>query len=149
MYLDLPIIFAVLQIWPRFRPYCTGVGLFIMCLALALSSFATTTTHLIASQGIFYAIGGSLAYSPCIIYMDEWFVKRKGLAFGIMWVCVLGFFDILKLYLTASLYRQARASQELFYHLLCKFSLRSMDTNSPSELGRLFCLSSRLPYSTL
>lgn len=103
MYLDLPIIFAVLQIWPRFRPYCTGVGLFIMCLALALSSFATTTTHLIASQGIFYAIGGSLAYSPCIIYMDEWFVKRKGLAFGIMWVCVLDLFDILKLYLTASL----------------------------------------------
>ncbi|OBT62678.1 hypothetical protein VE03_07523 [Pseudogymnoascus sp. 23342-1-I1] len=85
MYLDLPIIFAVLQIWPRFRPYCTGVGLFIMCLALALSSFATTTTHLMATQGIFYAIGGSLAYSPCIIYMDEWFVKRKGLAFGIMW----------------------------------------------------------------
>ncbi|KFY93003.1 hypothetical protein V498_04620 [Pseudogymnoascus sp. VKM F-4517 (FW-2822)] len=85
MYLDLPIIFAVLQIWPRFRPYCTGVGLFIMCLALGLSSFATTTTHLMATQGIFYAIGGSLAYSPCIIYMDEWFVKRKGLAFGIMW----------------------------------------------------------------
>lgn len=22
---------------------------------------------------------------PCILYMDEWFVKRKGLAYGIMW----------------------------------------------------------------
>lgn len=32
-----------------------------------------------------YAIGGSIAYSPCILYIDEWFVSRKGLAYGIMW----------------------------------------------------------------
>lgn len=149
MYLDLPIIFAVLHIWPRFRPYCTPVGLFIMCLALGLSSFSTTTTHLIATQGILYAIGGSLAYSPCIIYMDEWFVKKKGLAFGIMWVCILGSLGVLKLYLTASLYRQARALQELFYHSLCKFSSRSMDIKSLFELGQLLCSSSRLRCFTL
>jgi hypothetical protein len=109
MYLDLPIVFGVLQCWPRFRPYCTGAGLLIMCIALALSSFATTTTHLMVTQGVFYAIGGSLAYSPCIIYMDEWFVKRKGLAFGIMWVCALYSLDALKQCLTASLYRRAQA----------------------------------------
>lgn len=103
MYLDLPIVFAVLNGYPKFRPYCTATGLVIMCLALALSSFSTTTTHLIVSQGIFYAIGGSLAYSPCIIYMNEWFVKRKGLAFGIMWVCIFHSFDATKSCLTSVL----------------------------------------------
>jgi hypothetical protein len=46
-----------------------------------------TVPHLIVSQGVFYAIGGAMCYSPAISFMDEWFVKRKGLAFGMMWVC--------------------------------------------------------------
>jgi len=25
-------------------------------------------------------------YSSCIIFLNEWFVARKGLAFGVMWV---------------------------------------------------------------
>lgn len=58
-----------------------------MCLALALSSFSTTTTHLLVSQGIAYAIGASLAYSPSILFIEEWFVNRRGLAYGIQWVC--------------------------------------------------------------
>lgn len=57
-----------------------------MCCALAFSSFATTTTELIVSQGIAYGIGASIAYAPTIIFLDDWFVRRKGLAFGIMWV---------------------------------------------------------------
>ncbi|KAF4301587.1 Major facilitator superfamily [Botryosphaeria dothidea] len=85
MYLDLPVVFAVLQAFPRFKRWATSIGLVIMCLGLALSSFSSTTTHLIITQGIVYAVGGSLAYSPTILYMDEWFAKRKGLAFGIMW----------------------------------------------------------------
>jgi MFS family permease len=42
-------------------------------------------THLIATQGVLYALGGSIAYSPCIVYLDEWFTRRKGLAYGVMW----------------------------------------------------------------
>jgi hypothetical protein len=61
-------------------------GLIIMCLSLGLSSLSTTVPHLIASQGVFYAIGGALCYSPAITFMDEWFVKRKGLAIVMMWV---------------------------------------------------------------
>jgi MFS family permease len=59
-----------------------------MSLALALSSFSTTTTGLIISQGVFYGLGASVAYAPTIIFMDEWFARRKGLAFGIMWVSI-------------------------------------------------------------
>ena len=57
-----------------------------MCLSLALSSFSTNVTHLLLSQGIGFGIGGCLAYTPTILFMSEWFVKRKGLAFGVVWV---------------------------------------------------------------
>jgi hypothetical protein len=67
------------------------IGLIMMCLSLGLSSLSTTVPHLIASQGVFYAIGGALCYSPTIMFMDEWFVKRKGLAFGLMWVSIWRF----------------------------------------------------------
>jgi MFS family permease len=85
MYIDLVVVSGLLVLWPRIQMVATVCGLLVMCLALALSSFSTTTTHLIVTQGIIYAIGGSFAYAPCILYMDQWFVKRKGLAYGIMW----------------------------------------------------------------
>ncbi|KAJ5624358.1 hypothetical protein N7510_000667 [Penicillium lagena] len=85
MYLDLPLVFAAYRQWPKYQRLGCGVGVLLMCLALGLSSFSTNVTHLIITQGIFYAIGGSIAYSPCILLMEDWFDKRKGLAFGVMW----------------------------------------------------------------
>lgn len=85
MYLDLPLIIALLRLYPRQARWSPAVGIVLMCASLALSSLSQTTAHLIVTQGIFYAIGGSIAYCPCILYMDEWFIQRKGLAYGIMW----------------------------------------------------------------
>jgi MFS family permease len=85
MYLDIPLVMAAHRRFPKAARYSTISGLLIMCLALALSSFSTTVTHLLVTQGIIYAVGGSIAYSSCIIYLEEWFVRRRGLAFGIMW----------------------------------------------------------------
>jgi len=85
MYLDGPIAIGLLQLFPRYARWGPLVGLLIICLSLSLSSLSSTVTHLIATQGIFYAIGGSIAYCPCLIYTDEWFARRKGLAYGIMW----------------------------------------------------------------
>jgi MFS family permease len=90
MYLSAPFIFAGLTKWPHLRRTSSVVGLFIMCAALATSSFATKVWHLILAQGVLYAIGGGLAYSPTILFVNEWFVRRKGLAFGIMWVSLVG-----------------------------------------------------------
>lgn len=85
MYLSAPIVFGVLQRWPNIQPWSTPAGVLLMCIALAFSSFATTTTQLIVTQGVLYALGGGFAYLPCIMFMDQWFVKRLGLAYGIMW----------------------------------------------------------------
>lgn len=73
------------RMFPRWARYSPLVGLFILCAALCVSAWATSVTQLIIAQGVFYGVGGAIAYTPCTMYIDEWFVKRKGLAYGIMW----------------------------------------------------------------
>ncbi|KAL8808532.1 MAG: hypothetical protein Q9182_000083 [Xanthomendoza sp. 2 TL-2023] len=85
MYLSCPILFAFFKRWPHIRRSCTMIGLTINAVAIIAASFATQVSHLILTQGILYAIGGVLVYCPTIVFLDEWFVRRKGLAFGLMW----------------------------------------------------------------
>lgn len=91
MYVSAPLVFAGLQRFPKIQRPAIGFGLVTICLALGLSALSTTMTHLITTQGIFYALGGSLVYSSTILFMNEWFVKRKGLAFGVILVSNLTF----------------------------------------------------------
>jgi MFS family permease len=77
-------VFSALAKWPKLRRPATIVGLLTMCMAIALASFAKTVTHLIVTHGVLYAIGASICYSPTILFVNEWFIQRKGLAFGIM-----------------------------------------------------------------
>ena len=30
-------------------------------------------------------MGGALVYNPFIFYLDEWFIERKGFAYGVFW----------------------------------------------------------------
>ncbi|KFY85467.1 hypothetical protein V498_07708, partial [Pseudogymnoascus sp. VKM F-4517 (FW-2822)] len=82
MYMDISIWFAVLKYFPNFRKWATPVGLTIVCLALGLGSFSTTVGHLIITQGIIYALGGGLAFTPVLFYIEEWWVRRRGFAYG-------------------------------------------------------------------
>ncbi|KAH7018636.1 putative MFS monocarboxylate transporter [Macrophomina phaseolina] len=85
MYLGSPIGLSLLQRWPAYRRPSSIAGLMISSGALALSSFATHVWQLILTQGVLWAIGASLLYHPILLFIDEWFVRRKGLAYGIMW----------------------------------------------------------------
>jgi len=67
MYLTAPIIMGLCQIFARWVRWTPLLGLLLMSIALVLSSFSTTTTHLILTQGIFYGLGGGIAYCPCIV----------------------------------------------------------------------------------
>ena len=79
MYLGSPFMFAALQQFPNHKRSASVVGLAIIAIALVASSFSTTVTHLILTQGILYAIGGTMLYTPTILFLEEWFVKRRGL----------------------------------------------------------------------
>ena len=85
LYLLAPISIFILETWPSMRRLSSIAGMAIIVSSLIASSFAIHIWHLIFSQGVLYGIGGSLLYTPSMFYLDEWFTRRKGLAFGIMW----------------------------------------------------------------
>ncbi|PQE26869.1 MFS monocarboxylate transporter protein [Rutstroemia sp. NJR-2017a BVV2] len=85
MYLFAPVSLYILERFPNIRRLSSIIGLALVSIALIGASFASHTWHLIVTQGVLYAIGGSLLYSPTMFYLDEWFIKRKGLALGVMW----------------------------------------------------------------
>ena len=84
LYLSSPITFAVLTRWPRLSRWFGPIGLTTIACGLLMSSFATTVKHLVATQGVICALGSGLLYAPTTLYLDDWFVRRKGLAYGIM-----------------------------------------------------------------
>lgn len=85
MYIGTPFVVAVCRLYPRQARWFTLIGLLIAAIALATSSFCTTVPQLIVVQGLLFGAGGCIAYCPYTLYVDEWFVRRKGLAYGIVW----------------------------------------------------------------
>lgn len=75
----------MLQRWPSRRKHVSILGLIMITVSLICSSLTDQVSHLIVTQGMLYGVGVSLLYNPFIFYLDEWFVKRKGLAFGVFW----------------------------------------------------------------
>lgn len=85
MYLGMPLTLGLQRLYPWLGRWCPTVGLVIMCISLLVASVCDTVPQLIATQGVLYAIGSSIGYCPCLLYMDEWFIRKKGIAYGIMW----------------------------------------------------------------
>ncbi|KIY65741.1 MFS general substrate transporter [Cylindrobasidium torrendii FP15055 ss-10] len=64
----------------------TSMWLGVICCFASLfgASYATRIEALVVLQGVLYAVGGSLLYIPCISYLSEWFVERRGFAQGVL-----------------------------------------------------------------
>ncbi|KZP31550.1 MFS general substrate transporter [Athelia psychrophila] len=70
--------------YPEWRRTLILLGGLICWASLFGASYATKVTQLLALQGVLYAIGGSLLYAPCITFISEWFVKKRGFANGVL-----------------------------------------------------------------
>lgn len=83
IYISMPFLFAVfthrLARWRHTSAIC---GLLLLSSSLVLSSFSTSVWQLIITQGILAAFGSSLLYSTTTLHLDEWFLRRKGFAYG-------------------------------------------------------------------
>ncbi|THX84557.1 MFS general substrate transporter [Aureobasidium pullulans] len=84
LYVSAPFWFTVLKLNPRYRRPSVFVGFAVIVAALIGASFAQSVSQLIATQGVLYAVGGALHYYPVLLYLDEWFVAKRGLAFGVI-----------------------------------------------------------------
>ncbi|KAL1671781.1 major facilitator superfamily domain-containing protein [Schizophyllum commune] len=84
MYCAGAIVYPVIVKFPRVRRPAVWSGATLCATSLFGASFTTQIPTLFALQGVVYAIGGSLLYFPTIFYMNEWFVRLRGTATGIM-----------------------------------------------------------------
>ncbi|KAI1175751.1 major facilitator superfamily domain-containing protein [Nemania sp. FL0916] len=85
MYLGTPFVLTFCRTFPRIARWLSLAGVLLCAISLASSSFANSAPQLIGVQGVLYGLGGCIAYCPCTIYIDQWFVRRKGMAYGIVW----------------------------------------------------------------
>ncbi|KAJ3535961.1 hypothetical protein NM208_g6917 [Fusarium decemcellulare] len=85
LFFMFPVVVTILRMYPRQARWAPLVGLVVMCLTLTVSSFSQTVPHLIVTQGVIYALAGSVSYCPCMNWVGEWFVERRGFAYGVMW----------------------------------------------------------------
>ena len=85
MYLMMPLAMLLLRKYPFLRRWCGPLGLLVTMVSLVASAFVRTVGGLLATQGIIYAVGCGLLFSPISMYVDDWFSERKGMAYGVMW----------------------------------------------------------------
>lgn len=83
MYMIGLLLFPAYKQFPHLASTSKWLGIPLMAAGLIGASFAQTVSHLILTQGVLYAMGGCIIYYPVLMYIDEWFIRRKGLAYGI------------------------------------------------------------------
>ncbi|KAL8961519.1 MAG: hypothetical protein Q9183_005298, partial [Haloplaca sp. 2 TL-2023] len=83
-FLGAPFMTPLLKHYPRCQRPLVWSGWALTIISLIGASFATTLGALIATQGVIYTIGVTILYWPIMSMMNEWFILRRGLAFGII-----------------------------------------------------------------
>ncbi|TRM64968.1 major facilitator superfamily domain-containing protein [Schizophyllum amplum] len=84
MYCSSPVLYPLMIRFPRCRRPAIWSGAILCAASLLAASFTTKVSSLVALQGVMYAIGGSLIYSPTMLYMSEWFIRLRGTASGVV-----------------------------------------------------------------
>ncbi|KAI9158185.1 MFS-type transporter pynF [Paramyrothecium foliicola] len=83
-FISAPLVTPVVKRYQRWQTYMIGVGAVLCVVALVAASFATSVTSLIITQGVMYGVGFTMLYFPILRMMNEWFIARRGIAYGVM-----------------------------------------------------------------
>lgn len=83
-YLGMPFTNMIMLRWPEYQRHMCVTGWLLCVLSLVAASFATSTWHLLISQGLLYGVGWVVCYTPFLFMLNDWFIKRRGLAYGIL-----------------------------------------------------------------
>ncbi|KAL1920322.1 uncharacterized protein VTP21DRAFT_1468 [Calcarisporiella thermophila] len=60
-----------------------AIGTLLTTVSLILASFAIELWHIFLTQGLLFGIGASFVWFPSIVCLQQWFLKRRGVATGI------------------------------------------------------------------
>lgn len=83
-YLASPLSAAVAKRYPKYQRLQIWIGWPICIGSLVAGSFVDTLGGLIATQGVMYGTGFVMLTYPIVSMLDEWWVLRKGMAFGVL-----------------------------------------------------------------
>ncbi|KAF9886742.1 hypothetical protein FE257_011119 [Aspergillus nanangensis] len=83
-YLGAPVIMPFIQRHQRWQRQMIWVGWPICIAGLIIGSFASTLEVLILTQGVAYGLGFLIFYYPIISMVNEYWIARRGMAYGIL-----------------------------------------------------------------
>jgi MFS family permease len=83
-YLGAPLITPLIRRWSNYRTHMILVGWPLCILALVAGSFANTLGTLLLTQGVMYGVGFIIFYYPILSMVDEFWVRRRGMAYGLL-----------------------------------------------------------------
>jgi MFS family permease len=83
-YLGAPLVAPLVKRYPKYRRLMIFIGWPVCLLGLVAGSFATRLAGLVITQGFMYGLGFVILYYPIVSMVNEWWVLRRGMAFGII-----------------------------------------------------------------
>ncbi|KAH6884937.1 monocarboxylate transporter [Thelonectria olida] len=84
-FLGAPLVMPLVRRFQRWQRHMVVVGSACCVLSLLVASFCDSVSGLIATQGVFYGLGYLVLYFPLLCMLNEWFVQRRGLAYGVLY----------------------------------------------------------------
>jgi MFS family permease len=85
MLIGSPLVSVAMQRIPQSRRIGGCAGVAVMVAGLLIASVTDSSMVLLWTEGFMYGLGALVVYFPAMFLIDEWFMERKGLAFGISW----------------------------------------------------------------
>lgn len=83
-YLGAPLATPLIRRWAAYRTHMILVGWPLCILGLVAGSFANKLGTLLLTQGVMYGIGFIIFYYPILSMVDEFWVRRRGMAYGLL-----------------------------------------------------------------
>jgi MFS family permease len=83
-YLGAPFVIPFIRRWSNYRTHMVLVGWPLCIIGLVAGSFADNLGTLILTQGVMYGIGFIIFYYPILSMVDEYWVRRRGMAYGLL-----------------------------------------------------------------
>ncbi|OAG42755.1 hypothetical protein AYO21_03038 [Fonsecaea monophora] len=83
-YMGAPLIIPVLKRYAKYRGQMIWFGWTLCILGILCGSFARTVGSLIFTQGVMYGFGFIIFYYPIISMVNEYWITRRGMAYGFL-----------------------------------------------------------------
>ncbi|GAW14682.1 hypothetical protein ANO14919_040850 [Xylariales sp. No.14919] len=84
IFLGTPFATPLVKRYHAWRQWTIVAGCTLCAASLVGASFTDSVAGLIATQGTLYGIGVLVVYAPLVSLINEWFIDRRGFAYGIV-----------------------------------------------------------------